>query len=135
MWEKIAERLADWALATISALPPSQNLVAFFIVLALALPILSAGIRLFKRTDPQTVSPPVHHHDLAPDSLWVVTILTSLTTMGVQMQEVQRDIDGIERALGHISTEMSALVKMGERIERLLRSRSNKSRRRSLKQG
>ena len=134
MWEKIAEKLGDWALATISALPPSQNLVAFAIVLALSLPILSAGYKLFKRNDTPPTSP-VHHTDLAPDSLWVVTILTGLTTMGVQMQEVQRDVDGIERALGHISDEMTGLGRALERVEKLLRGRANKNRHRPLNQG
>jgi len=81
---------------------------------------------------PAQVSAPT---EIAPDSLWIVTILTGLTTIGVQAQEIQRDVDGIERALGHISGEMSAMRGEMNGLAKLIRGRSNKNRRRPLNPG
>lgn len=114
----LSGKLADWALSTISAMPPAQGVIAFMIVLVLGLPLIRAGMRQF-RTPPRVAAP----EPLIQQTPWLITILTKID---LQTQEARRDIDAIEQAIGHISREIAVLRELMEGIAKLLRSRKNR---------
>lgn len=112
----VSGKLADWAIATISAMPPSQNVIAFLIILLLALPIIRAGIREF-RAERRPPDPMIQQ------TPWLITTLNKID---LQTQEAQRDIDAIERALGQIHRDLSAVGEAVAAITRLLRARKSR---------
>lgn len=115
-----SEKLADWAIATLNALPPSQSLIAFLIILALALPLIRGGLRHFRSPSPQPVPEP-----LIQQTPWLITTLSKID---LQTQEAQRDIDAIERALGQIHRDISGVREVTDGIAKLLRARKNRRR-------
>lgn len=87
-----------------------------------AIVVAILGARKSNPGTPAAPSPPPPQ-EVVQQTPWLIT---TLTTIGVQSQTMQRDIDAIEQAFGHVHREMSALREIMERIEKLLRGRTRR---------
>lgn len=108
--------ILKWAVDLIAHAPPMQNLVAFLIVLLLALPLLRAGLRELRSSKRDEMMPRPAPVPIQIESPW---LLQHLVEMHLSIEEIKR---GVDASNAKADTNAASLAS----IAKLLRQRANR---------
>jgi len=117
MMEPAENPILKWAVDIIAHAPPMQNVVAFIIVLLLALPLIRAGLkelRSDRRADSMTR--PTTSVPVQIESPWLVQ---HLVEMHLAIEDIKK---GVDAANAKADTNAASLAS----IAKLLRQRANR---------
>jgi len=108
--------ILKWAIDLIAHAPPMQNVVAFLIVLLLALPLIRAGLKELRSPRRPELSAPPPPVPIQIESPW---LLQHLVEMHLAIEEIKK---GVDAANAKADTNAASLAS----IAKLLRQRANR---------
>jgi hypothetical protein len=118
--------ILKWAVSVIASAPPMQNVIAFLIVFLLAMPLLRAGWKEFRKKEP-AISPIA----FAPPALIQETpwLITTLTRIQLEVEDLKREADkfaALPALIEGLTKEIGRLAGIVAVVDKMLRRRTTK---------